>query len=264
MSSAGAWFAVSAWMASSGPLPPADVAAAPPGAVQTASGVAMTILKRGRGQERPQGNDCVKLHFTGWKRDGSFLASSRLRGEPENQCLQAMFPGVAEALKTMVVGDERRLWIPADLTYRMDDPDEPPPRADVTYDVELLEIQRAPPTPQHLSAPSWARKRPSGLALQVLRRGRGTRHPAPGSRMTLHFSGWTSDGRLVESSVMAGRPATYELEGVMPGWREALQQMVVGDKVRVWIPAALAFGEKPRRGTPRGDLVYELELLELQ
>jgi FKBP-type peptidyl-prolyl cis-trans isomerase len=39
---------------------------------------------------------------------------------------------------------------------------------------------------------------------------------------------------------------------------------VVGEKARVWIPAALAFGDKPRRGTPRGDVVYELELLELR
>jgi peptidylprolyl isomerase len=175
-----------------------------------------------------------------------------------------MFVGVADALKMMVVGEERRLWVPADLTYKMDDPDEPPPRADVTFDVELLEIQKAPPTPRELKVPRSARKTPSGLAVQVLRKGRGTRHPGPGSRMTLHFSGWTTDGRLIESSVMAGQPATYELEGVLPGWREALQGMAVGDKVRLWIPAALAFGEKPRRGQPHGDVVYELELLDPQ
>jgi len=225
----------------------------------------MTILKAGAGKEgRPESNDCVKVHYTGWKRDGSFLASTRLRGEPESECLQAMFAGVADALKTMVVGEQRRLWVPADLTYKMDEPDEPTPRADVTFDVELLEIHKAPPTPRELRAPRSARKRPSGLAVQVLHKGQGTRYPAPGSRVILHFSGWTADGRLIESSVMAGQPATYELEGVLPGCREALQGMVVGDKVRLWIPAALAFGEKPRRGQPRGAVVYELELLELQ
>jgi FKBP-type peptidyl-prolyl cis-trans isomerase len=241
--------------------PPADVAAAPPGALTTASGVLMTILKAGGGNVRPESNDCVKVHFAGWKRDGSFLASTRLRDEPESQCLQAMFVGVADALKMMVVGEERRLWVPADLTYKRDDHDEPPPRADVTFDVELLEIQKAPPTPRELKAPRSARKTPSGLAVQVLHKGRGARSPGPESRMTLHVSGWTTDGRLIESSVMAGQPATYELEGVLSGWREALQGMVVGDKVRLWIPAALAFGEKPRRGQPHGDVVYELELL---
>jgi len=225
----------------------------------------MTILKKGSGYDHPGDNDCVKLHFTGWKRDGSFLATSRLRGEPENGCLRTLFAGVAEALKTMVVGEERRLWIPADLTFRMDEPEEPPPRADVTYDIELLSIQKAPPTPRDLKVPpAAARKLSSGLAVQVLSKGHGTRHPAPGGSVKLHFSGWTTDGRLVESTVMAGRPAVYELEAVVPGWREALQQMVVGDKVRLWIPAALAYGDKPRKGAPRGDLVYELELLALE
>jgi FKBP-type peptidyl-prolyl cis-trans isomerase len=277
---AGLWLALSAWIACGGlpgaPAygetappsavpPPADVAAPPPSAIKTATGVAMTVLKKGGGHDHPERNDCVMVHFTGWKRDGSFLASSRLRGEPENQCLQTVFPGVAEALSSMVVGEERRVWIPADLTHKMDDPDEPPSRADVTYDIELLSIQKAPPTPRDLKAPpAAAHKRPSGLALQVLRKGRGGRHPAPGSRMKLHFSGWTTDGRLIESTVMAGRPAVYELEAVIPGWREALEQMVVGEKVRVWIPTALAYGDKPRRGVPRGDLVYELELLELE
>jgi FKBP-type peptidyl-prolyl cis-trans isomerase len=252
------------------PLPPiilpapVDVAAPPAEALKTVSGVPMTILKAGQGRERPEANDCVTVHFSSWKRDGSFLTSSRVGGEPESRCLKTMFAGVADALQTMVVGEERRLWVPADLTYKMDDPDEPPPRADLTMDVELLEIQKAPATPQDLTPPRSARKTPSGLALEVLHKGSGVRHPAPGDRMTVHFSGWMADGRLIESSVMGGQPATYEMEGVLPGWREALPQMVVGEKVRLWMPAALAFGEKPRRGTPRGDVVYELELLELQ
>src|SRR5438552_2219107 len=113
---AGAWLALSVWIACGGlpgapacgetaqpstPAPPADVAAPPPGAIKTSTGVAMTVLKRGGGQDHPESNDCVTLHFTGWKRDGSFLASSRLSGEPENQCLQTVFPGVAEALRAM-------------------------------------------------------------------------------------------------------------------------------------------------------------------
>jgi hypothetical protein len=97
---------------------PADVAAAPADAIKTDSGVPMTILRAGHGTERPQANDCVTVHFTGWKRDGSFLVSSRVGGEPESQCLKTMFAGVADALQTMVIGEERRLWVPADLTYK--------------------------------------------------------------------------------------------------------------------------------------------------
>jgi peptidylprolyl isomerase len=83
------------------------------------------------------------------------------------------------------------------------------------------------------------------------------------AQVTLHFSGWTTQGDLIESSVMAHRPAVFSMTGVIAGWREALATMVVGDKVRVWIPMALGYGPHPRRGQPRGDLVYELELLGL-
>jgi FKBP-type peptidyl-prolyl cis-trans isomerase len=258
--------ALAAWVAlscrSGWTVAPADVAAPPPEALKTDSGVAMTVLHEGGGEERPGSNDCVKVHYVAWNRDGSFLASSRLHTELESQCLRTMFAGMAAAVQTMVVGEQRRVWVPAALTYKGDD-DDAPPGADVTFDVELVEIQKAPPTPD-LTAPPSARTTPSGLAVQVLREGHGGEHAAPGRRVTLHFSGWTAGGRLLESSVMGGQPATFEFEGVMPGWREALQSMVVGDQVRIWVPATLAFGEKPRRGQPRGDLVYELELLALE
>jgi len=64
---------------------------------------------------------------------------------------------------------------------------------------------------------------------------------------------------------MSNHPASYTLGEVIPGWREAILQMVAGEKVRVWIPAALAYGEAPRRrGVPAGDLVYELELVGIE
>jgi peptidylprolyl isomerase len=59
---------------------------------------------------------------------------------------------------------------------------------------------------------------------------------------------------------MAKRPVVFDMVGVIAGWREALLDMVPGQKVRLWIPAALAYGAKPRRRQPKGDLVYELEL----
>jgi peptidylprolyl isomerase len=105
---------------------------------------------------------------------------------------------------------------------------------------------------------------PSGLVLQVLRPAKGTARPTPESRVTLHVTGWKANGVLVESTVMANHPATYDVSSVIPGWREGLLQMAEGEAVRLWIPAALAYGEKPRgRGIPAGDLVYDLELLSV-
>jgi peptidylprolyl isomerase len=69
---------------------------------------------------------------------------------------------------------------------------------------------------------------------------------------------------MFESTVMSNHPAEFLVSDVMPGWREALLQMAVGEKVRVWIPAQLAYGEKPRsHDAPAGNLVYEIELLAI-
>jgi peptidylprolyl isomerase len=246
------------------PPAPSDVASPPAEATTTPSGIAMRVLKAGRGVRHPQPNDCVKVHFTAWKRDGSFLSDTRQWGDPQNQCLAMALPGVAEALATMVVGEQLRVWVPARLTFTGDEEDRAA-QVDATFDLELFEIVKAPPTPAHLtSPPSTAQKRASGLAVEVLRRGKGKQRPSDQNQVKLDFSGWTTDGRLVESSVMAHHPAIFPMSGVMPGWREALAQMVVGDKVRLWIPRDLAFGPHPRRRQPKGDFVYELELLEIQ
>jgi peptidylprolyl isomerase len=224
----------------------------------------MRVLQPGRGNRHPQRNDCVKLHFTAWKRDGSLLSDTRRWGDPQNQCLAMALPGVAEALSAMVVGERRRVWVPAHLTFTGDEEDRKG-QVDATFDLELFEIVSAPPAPQSLkSPPATARKTPSGLAIEILRRGKGKQRPADENQVKLDFSGWTTEGRLVESSVMAHHPAIFPMAGVLAGWREALHQMVVGDKVRLWIPRDLAFGPHPRRGQPKGDLVYELELLEIQ
>ena len=248
-----------------GPIPaPVDVASPPSSAVRTPSGVAMRVLTPGHGTRHPKDNDCVLLHFTTWGRDGAFLSSSRSGGAPQNQCLVNAFPGVAEALKKMVVGEQLRVWVPAALLSLADDEDRVR-RVDATLDIELYEIIEAPPTPRSLkSAPPTARRLASGLAIEILRKGKGTQHPLEESQVKLAFSGWTADGRLIESSVMAHRPAVFSVAGVIRGWREALLQMVVGDEVRLWIPRDLAYGPKPLRGQPKGDLVYELSLLEIQ
>jgi peptidylprolyl isomerase len=78
------------------------------------------------------------------------------------------------------------------------------------------------------------------------------------------FSGWTRDGALFGTSTSSGQPAVYSMSDVIAGWREALGTMVIGEKRRLWVPASLAYGDKPRRGLPAGDLVYDLELVGLE
>lgn len=111
-------------------------------------------------------------------------------------------------------------------------------------------------------APTAAAVRtPSGLAVEVLRPGAGTEHPGPQSRVTVHYTGWTADGVAFDSSLSRGEPLVVRLDQVIPGWTEVVQTMVVGEQVRVWIPAELGYGYS---GPVSGQLMFEIELLEFE
>ena len=118
------------------------------------------------------------------------------------------------------------------------------------------------PAPSDVSAaPSDAETTASGLASKVLETGSGSQHPAATSNVTVHYTGWTIDGRMFDSSVTRGQPSTFPLDGVIKGWTEGVQLMVVGEKRRFWIPEELAYGG---RRDPRGMLVFDVELIAIQ
>ena len=114
------------------------------------------------------------------------------------------------------------------------------------------------------AAPKDAQVTASGLASKVLAPGKGTEHPTLDSEVTVHYSGWTTDGKLFDSSVKRGEPATFPLNRVIKGWQEGVQLMVVGEKRRFWIPGALAYDNSARPGAPKGVLVFEVELLSFK
>lgn len=119
-----------------------------------------------------------------------------------------------------------------------------------------------PETPPDVAAPpAEATTTDSGLAIRVLAAGTGTEHPSRDSSVTVHYSGWTTDGELFDSSVQRGEPSTFRLTQVIPGWTEGLQLMVVGERSRLWIPEALAY--RGMDGRPKGMLVFDVELLSI-
>jgi peptidylprolyl isomerase len=125
-----------------------------------------------------------------------------------------------------------------------------------------LALAESLPAPADVAAPPQdAEKTASGLASKVLVQGTGTEHPKATSTVTVHYTGWTTDGKMFDSSVVRGQKATFALNGVIKGWTEGLQLMVVGEKRRFWIPANLAYGEQ---GRVPGMLVFDVELFEFK
>ena len=85
---------------------------------------------------------------------------------------------------------------------------------------------------------------------------------APGDSVRVHYTGWTVDGRMFDSSVIKGEPAEFNLRGVIAGWTEGIPLMSVGDRFRFWIPDHLAYKGQPDR--PQGMLVFDVELIEIK
>jgi len=130
---------------------------------------------------------------------------------------------------------------------------------------------RIPAPPDVAAPPDDAERSKSGLAWKVLKEGHGDKHPGERDVVTVHYTGWWTDGLMFDSSVNRPSPAEFSLQSVIPGWTEGLQMMVPGEKRRFWIPANLAYGEAQGNerhvmpmGPPLGPLVFDVELISFK
>ncbi len=245
------------------PIPaPPDVAKPPADAEKTASGLAHKVLQKGSGTTRPKGDDFVTVQYTGWTTDGKMFDSSYARNAASTFPVNKVIKGWSEGVQLMVIGEKQRFWIPQELAYAGQSGR---PQGMLVFDVELLEISASPtiPPPDVAAVPGDAQKTASGLAYKVLRPGKADgEHPNKTSRVTVHYSGWTTDGKLFDSSVMRGQTASFGLTDVIEGWTEGLQLMVPGEKTRFWIPERLAY--KGQGNGPKGMLVFDVELMSFR
>jgi peptidylprolyl isomerase len=118
-----------------------------------------------------------------------------------------------------------------------------------------------PAPPDVAAPPADAHRTPTGLVSKVLKPGTGTRHPRPNSQVVVDYTGWTTDGKMFDTSSAHGGPTPMTLDGVIAGWTEGVQMMVVGEKRRFWIPAHLAYEGKDG---PQGMLVFDIELIKIE
>ena len=105
----------------------------------------------------------------------------------------------------------------------------------------------------------------NGVQYLVLKEGDGP-IPKPTDTVRVHYRGTLLDGTEFDSSIKRNEPATFPLNGVIQGWTEALSKMKVGSKWRLYIPPALAYGEKGEPPTipPASVLIFEVELLGIE
>ena len=234
------------------PKPPAD-------AEKTAGGVAYKIIKEGSG-EKPGADHVVTFHFTAKTMEGETVQDTRKEQSPPSMQLDKMPPALAEIITEMNTAEQRQAWLPEPQA----------PGGFIVADLELVSFKQAPSAPvvpeDVAAVPADAQKTDSGLAFKVLSEGKGEGEEKPNATDTVkvHYSGWTTDGEMFDSSVTRGEPTQFPLNGVIKGWTEGVQLMVAGEKRRFWIPAELAYGPAvPGSDRPGGLLVFDIELLEI-
>jgi FKBP-type peptidyl-prolyl cis-trans isomerase len=242
------------------PVPP-DLTQPPADAEKSPSGLISRVLTQGTSTEKPSATDVVTIDYTGWASDGGMFDSSIARGNPAMFPISKVFPGLRECVQLMVVSEKRRCWIPQALAYKGQ---KDKPTGTLVFDIELIDTRQTPTTPPSdvAAPPADATKTASGLSYKVLRPGTGVRNPDGIRRVTVHYTGWTTDGKMFDSSVSRGRPATFGLDEVIAGWTEGVQLMVVGERARFWIPQRLAYEGKA--GAPSGMLVFDIELIAIR
>ncbi len=101
----------------------------------------------------------------------------------------------------------------------------------------------------------------NGVLYKVIKSGDGSKHPTPQSVITAHYTGKTIDGKVFDSS-KGGAPLAIRLSELIDGWIIALQNMTIGDKWELYIPAEMVYGKYSQPGIPAySTLIFEIELL---
>lgn len=242
--------------------PPDNVAAPPQEAVMHSEGLHFVVLQPGTGTLPTE--EYIKSLITAWtSADGTTQFNGEESGARTEATAQMreILPGMATAIEATPIGEKRRWWIAANLLEPAWNDFVP---GDYTLDIEVIGQMGPLPAPDDVAqVPESATITESGLGFKVLESGEGDQSPNAEDMVTVHYSGWTTDGKMFDSSVIRGEPADFPVSGLIAGMTEGLQLMTLGDTARIWIPKDLAYGDNPRPGAPYGVLVFDVDLIAI-
>lgn len=224
--------------------------------ITTPSGLQYSVLQAGNGKLLPKASDTVKVHYTGWLTDGTSFDSSRKRGEPAEFKLMQVIPGWTEGLELMSVGARYKLTIPSELAYgETGRPPVIPPKSTLIFDVELLEITPGPELPAFADLTGAAKDLEAGVRYEVLETGQGDAID-PEAIVQLEFTIWNPEGRVLDSSAIAGRPLKAPLSNLpLPFLQKAAPLFRENGRYRFAVPADQGI---PVRGGSGSDTIWNV------
>jgi len=236
--------------------------------ITTESGLQFIEVEAGNGP-KPTAGDLVQVHYTGKLLDGTEVDSS-IGGDPYTFPLGAgqVISGWDEGIAMLNEGGKAMLIIPPDLAYGSAGAGGIiPPDATLMFDVELVAILKgAPDAPTEVDEGDYSETE-SGLKYIDIEVGDGDA-PEEGDQISVHYTGWLTDGNKFDSSLDRGNPIVFALGRgqVISGWDEGLSTMQVGGKRQLLIPSELAYGETGYGAAipPNSTLIFEVELVDIQ
>ena len=230
------------------------------------SGVEYAVVQHGNGKPLEPGMR-VSVHYTGYlEEDESMFDSSHDRGRPIQFVLGRgmVIPGWEEGLMQLRVGDKARLFIPYEMAYGETGRGPIPPRANLIFDVEVVHAEKiAPPKPFDVTGLDTLSTE-TGLQYIIIEVGNGVQ-PIPGQVLTVHYTGYLTDGSMFDSSVQRGEPFRFVLgQGqVIRGWDEGFALLSKGAKARLIVPPHLGYGNRDMGVIPpESTLIFDVELID--
>ena len=237
--------------------------------VTTASGLKIKITQKTTGA-MPKAGDKVRVHYTGKLTNDSVFDSSVSRGEPISFKLGVgqVIPGWDEGIALMHKGEKATLYIPYALAYgEQGRPPVIPAKADLIFDVELVDFTESIAPKVFDVKGKDTLKTASGLQYIMVKKVDSGLRAESGKNVTVHYSGYFTDGKMFDSSVERGDPFSFGLgqHQVIAGWDEGISLLRVGEKARLIVPYSLGYGENAYGPIPaKSTLIFDVELLEVK
>jgi peptidylprolyl isomerase len=217
-------------------------------------------VKEGKG-DSAAADSMITIHYTGWLTNGKKFDSSLDGGQPITFPLDNLIEGWKVGIPGLKNGGTRRLLIPSKLGYGdRGAPPDIPGGATLVFEIEMIRVWALP----DLKSAEWKEvKDTGGLKIWDVKEGKGKEVKA-GEEVTIHYTGWTTEGKIFDSSHKRGRMATFPLPNLIKGWQIGVPGMKPGGVRRLSIPYQLAYGEngRPPSIPPKATLIFEMELAE--
>lgn len=239
--------------------------------IKTASGLKYIIIQENKTGEQAVVGTIAEFNYSGFLADGKMFDSSVERAQPLSIKVgqKQLMPGWDEGIALLRKGEKAKFIIPAELALGAAGyPPIIPPNSDLVMDIEMLNVKVITAPPLFDIKGLEEKTTASGLKYYEVKKAGSAVKATAGSTVKVHYSGYLADGKMFDSSVERGEPIEFPLgQGrVIPGWDEGIALMSIGDKLRLVIPYALAYGEqgRPPMIPEKAELTFDVELVDVK